>query len=73
MTLTKIIGAALLTGMFAVPAMADSFFIVRDKDAKDCRIVRERPTVTTTVVIGDHAYTSEEEARGKLKEVCVSR
>jgi hypothetical protein len=49
------------------------FYIVREQGAKDCRVVRERPTVSTTTVVGNHTYTTEEEARGALKTVCVER
>jgi len=70
MTFKSILGAALLASFCVTPVLAD-FYIVREQGAKECRVVRERPTVQTTVVIGNKAYTSEEEARGQLKTVCV--
>lgn len=66
--------AAVLTLFGVVPAFADSYYIIREKGQKECRVVRERPTVETTVVVGKHGgYVSEESARGELKTVCVER
>jgi len=70
MTLKSILGAALLASVCVTPVLAD-FYIVREQGAKECRVVRERPSVQTTVVIGNKAYTSEEEARAQIKTVCV--
>jgi hypothetical protein len=68
-----IFGVALIAAAFSTPVLAaDEYFIVREKGAKECTVVRERPKETTTVVIGNKAYTSETEARGSLKTVCVN-
>jgi hypothetical protein len=68
----KLIAATLMLAAFgATTAYADSYFIVRDKGAKECHVVKERPAATsTTVVIGNKAYTTETEARGSIKTVC---
>ncbi|HWK01734.1 MAG TPA: hypothetical protein VNR41_13605 [Xanthobacteraceae bacterium] len=68
----KLIAATVMLASFGVTAAyADSYYIVRDKGAKECHVVRERPAATsTTVVIGNHAYTTETEARGQIKTVC---
>ena len=68
----KIIATAVLLAAFsATVAYADSYFIVRDKGAKECHVVKERPAATsTTVVVGNKAYTTETEARGSIKTVC---
>lgn len=67
----KLIVAAGLFAAFSVSAAyADSYYIVREKGAKECHVVKERPTTSTTVVIGNKAYTSETEARGSIKTVC---
>jgi len=64
--------ATLLTLSSVVPAFADSYYIIREQGHKDCRIVRQRPTVQTTVVVGKHGgYVSEESARGEIKTVCT--
>jgi hypothetical protein len=65
-----LLGAALLA--VATPALAAEFFIVQDGATKKCTIVDQRPTVkTTTVVSGDHAYTTREEASTAMKTVKV--
>jgi hypothetical protein len=61
-------------GFAAVPALADEFYIVQDKETKKCTIVTEKPTVETTVLVDEHGYATEVEAveaRKKVK-VCVS-
>lgn len=66
--------AAVLTLFGVVPAFADSYYVIREKDQKECRVVRERPTVETTIVYGKHGgYVTEEEARGQIKTICVDR
>jgi hypothetical protein len=56
----------------ATPALAAEFFIVRDSATKKCTIVDKRPTVTTTTVVsGDRAYTTREEAATAMKTVKV--
>lgn len=67
----KLILAAGLLTTFGVSAAYADYYIVRERGAKECTVVRERPTVTTTTVIGNHAYTTESEARGQLKTVCT--
>lgn len=52
------------------PAFAAEYFIVRDADDKECRIVETRPTEETVVVIGDRAYVTREEAEKELAVVC---
>jgi hypothetical protein len=65
-----LLGAVLLAA--ATPAFAAEFFIVRDSATKKCTIVDKRPTVTTTTVVsGDHAYTTREEATTAMKTVKV--
>lgn len=69
-----LVSAAIVTLFGVVPAFADSYYIIREKGQKDCRVVRERPTVETMVVVGKHGgYVTEESARGELKTVCVER
>ena len=72
MSFKHIVGAVLLTASFATPVFAAEFFIVSEHGSKECRVVRERPTDTTTV-IGDKTYITEEEAIGAVKTVCVDR
>jgi hypothetical protein len=60
---------------FATPAFAD-FWIVQDTGTKKCTIVEQRPTTTTSVIIGgDKVYKTRVEAETGMKtvEVCKSR
>jgi hypothetical protein len=61
------LAAALVLGS-AMPALAD-FYIVRGPDKK-CVVVEEKPTTSTTVVVGDKTYTTMEEAEADIKVVC---
>jgi hypothetical protein len=72
MNIKSILGAMLLISIGSSPVLAD-FYIIREHNSKQCRVVRERPTVETTVVVGNKAYTSEDEARGEIKTVCTER
>ena len=63
--------ALLAVGAVAVatPALAAEYFIVRGPD-KQCRVVEQRPTEKTIVVLGDRAYVTREEAERQVKVVC---
>lgn len=65
---TLIIAAAAIS--VTSPAFAAEYFIVRDADDKECRIVETRPTEETVIVIGDRAYVTREEAEQELAVVC---
>ena len=71
------LGAAVLVA-FAAPAFAqtstttESFYVVRDPSTKKCTIVNERPTSTTTTIVGDGTvYRSRTEAEGAMKQTKV--
>lgn len=59
--------------LFAGPALAQQFYIVQDRSSKECRIVAEKPTETTSVTImGDGAvFSTRTEAQARMKEVCT--
>lgn len=63
-----IIAAAFLA--IVTPALAGEYYIVRDGDDEECRIVETRPSEDTIVVIGDRAYVTREEAEAQLAVVC---
>ena len=70
----KHIIAGLALAAFATPAMAD-FYVVQDTSTKRCTIVEQKPTTSTTVVVGGgQVYTSRTEAETAMKsvEVCTS-
>jgi hypothetical protein len=69
----QVIIAATLAA-FVSPALAQSsFYIVQDTATKKCTIVSERPTSTTTTVVGPAGvtYTTRADAEAGLKTVKV--
>jgi hypothetical protein len=70
--LTRFAMAALAVAAFVTPALAAEFYIVQDTSTKRCQIVEQRPTSTTTTVVGgDKVYTSRTEADAALGSVQV--
>jgi len=67
----KLFTAAVLTAAFATPALAQEFYIVQDTSTKRCQIVEQRPTTTTTTVVGDGVFTTRVEAESAMKTVKV--
>jgi hypothetical protein len=60
--------------VFAVvtPALAAEFYVVQDTSTKRCQIVEQRPTSSTTVVVGDgKVFTSRAEAETSMKSIQV--
>jgi hypothetical protein len=69
----KLIVAAAALGL-ATPAMAAEYYVVQDSTSKRCTIVEQKPTTSTTVVVGSGTYTTRTEAETAMKtvEVCSS-
>ena len=70
--MTKTILALAISTALVVPAVAQAtFYIVQDTTTKRCSIVKERPTTTTMVVVGDSGkvYTTEAEAQSAMRTV----
>jgi hypothetical protein len=54
----------------ATPALAATeFYIVRGPDKK-CEVVEQKPTISTTVIVGNKVYTTREEAESQLTTIC---
>jgi hypothetical protein len=70
----KAIICAFGVAMLATPALADEYWVVRDSSTKHCSIVTEKPTTTTTTVIGNTAFKTRTEAESSMKttKVCSS-
>lgn len=70
----KLAIAACSFAALATPALAAEFFVVQDPGTKRCTIVDQKPTTTTTTVIGNGTYTSRTEAETAMKsvQVCTS-
>jgi hypothetical protein len=68
---TKVLATAVVLAAFVTPALAD-FWIVQDASTKRCSIVEQRPTTTTTTIVGDREYKTRAEADTHMKtvEVC---
>jgi hypothetical protein len=57
---------------FTAPAFAaETYYIVQDATTKKCTVVTEKPTVTSSVVIGNKVYTTKTEAEAGLKTTTV--
>jgi hypothetical protein len=68
--LSTIIAIAVVTPALA----ADEFYIVRDATTKRCTIVNQRPTSSTTTIVGDGTvYTTREKADTAMRtaKICV--
>ena len=64
------ITAALLAA-FVTSASAQTFYVVQDTQTKKCTIVDQKPTTTTTVVVGDGVFKTRAEAETSMKRVKV--
>jgi hypothetical protein len=62
------IAAFAVTGAYAQTA---GFYVVRDATTKKCTIVDQKPTTTTTTVVGDGVYKTRTEAETSMKSVKV--
>ena len=70
---TLALTGVLLAG-FVLPAAAQTstFYIVQDTGTKKCSIVEQRPTTTTSVIVGgDKVYKTRTEAETGMKTVKV--
>jgi hypothetical protein len=71
--MTKLLAAAALLALSA-PAFAQAtFYVVQDTTTKRCTVVKERPTTTTMVIVGDtgKVYTTEAEAQAAIRTIKV--
>jgi vancomycin permeability regulator SanA len=65
---------AAIAVLLATPALAQEFYVVQDTATKKCTVVSQRPTTTTTVVVGDgKVFKSQTEAEGALKTITVCK
>jgi uncharacterized membrane protein len=76
--MTKTLVAFAVSAALVVPAAAQAtFYVVQDTKTKRCSVVKERPTTTTTVIVGDSGkvYTTEAEAEAAMRtiKVCETR
>jgi hypothetical protein len=70
----KVVIATLAIFGAASPALAQQFYVVQDTSTKKCTVVEQKPTSTTTVVVGDgKVYTSRTEADAAIKTITVCK
>lgn len=73
----RLLATAAVLAAFTTGAMAQTFYVVQDVKTKRCTVVKERPTTTTTVIVGDSGkvYTTEAEAQSAMRtiKVCETR
>jgi hypothetical protein len=70
----KLLTAAAIITAFSAPAFAaNSYYVVQDSTTKKCRVVHEKPTTTTSVVVSPtgKVYTTEDEAEAAMKTITV--
>ena len=69
---TAVVAATI--AVIATPALAQTFYVVQDTKTKKCTVVEQKPTVSTTVVVGDgKVYTTRAEAEGAVKTITVCK
>jgi hypothetical protein len=73
---TKFAVATLLIAGFVAPALAaEEYYVVHDETTKKCKVVKEKPTTTTSIrVLGNTVFKTESEAEGYVKKekICTS-
>lgn len=63
-----------ISAALVIPAAAQAtFYVVQDTKTKRCSVVKERPTTTTTVIVGDSGkiYKTESEAQAAIRTIKV--
>jgi len=68
----RIMLVAVAAATFATPAFAD-FYIVREGNAGQCRIVETKPTDTKIIVVGNQVYKTRADAEKQLTVVCKAK
>ena len=70
----KTVLAATVIASFAVPAMADEYYVVREPHSKRCTVVTEKPKEEVTIAqIGPLAFKTRQEAEHRIKttKICT--
>jgi hypothetical protein len=72
----KAILAGLMTAAFALPAAAQSYYIVQDTSTKHCQVVDKQPVTTEQTIVGPDGvvYKTQTEAMDAMKtvKICTS-
>jgi hypothetical protein len=70
--MTRTVICALATATLVTPAFAD-FYIVREGNAGQCRIVETKPSDSKIIVIGNKVYKTRADAEKELTVVCKAK
>lgn len=66
----KILAAFLTTSvLMAGPASAD-YYVIRNDETKECKVVEEKPTEKVWVQVGPVAFETLEEAEKEITVIC---
>ncbi len=69
---TKTVLAVAVAVSFALPAMADEYYVVREPHSKHCTVTTTKPTHETEVTqIGPLAFKTHREAEDRVKTTTV--
>lgn len=65
--------AGVFLAAFALPAAADTYYVVQDVKTKKCQIMEKRPVATEATVIGPDGvvYKTRTEAEDAMKTVKI--
>lgn len=72
----KLLVAAAMVTAFSSPAFAaDTYYVVQDSTTKKCTVVSQKPTTSTSVVVGPtgKVYTTESEAEAAMKTITACK
>lgn len=67
----KLALAGLVLTASALPALADTYYVVQDTATHHCRIVSQKPVTKEMTVIGADGYPTEVAAQTAMKTVKV--
>lgn len=66
----RIVAVMASLAAIAVPAFAD-YYVIREKETKECKVVETIPTEETTwVQVGPVAFETQEEAEKEITVLC---
>lgn len=69
----RIFAACLTTSvLIAGPASAD-YYVIRNEETKECKVVEERPKEKIWIQIGDVGFATRDEAEKQITVICKDK
>lgn len=65
-----ILGAVVLSGFAATPALADWYIVREGGPTAQCKVVETKPADKKIVVVGNKVYKTRDEATKEVTTVC---